>query len=161
MRMHTTRFIGSEYYTQGIVFPLLAVIILMFSPIKKYGNVDQSISGLSIDLVAGIIFLVIALLSFIAAEMKRIMTLYTITDNKIIRRDGILRGNTQMIPYTQLNRIDLDQSFAQRMMKIGTLVIDTGDDTLKIQMISHPEMVQEMLSHRIGRLSYAQQPQPR
>lgn len=135
----------------------LAAVFLLLRPIKNYGDEAGSAAGLSFDTIVSIFFLLIALYGFIRAELKRYTTSYVITDNKIVRTDGILNKNTQMIPYTQLNRVDLSQNLFQRILKIGTLVIDTGDDTLKIEMISHPRDVQDLLSQRIGRLSYSQQ----
>src|SRR5213592_1685545 len=105
-------------------------------------------------------FVFLALLAFLAAELKRKTTRYIITDNKIIREDGILNKNTQMIPYTQLERVDLHQTFGQRIFKIGTIVVDTGDDTLKIDMVRHPAKVQELLSNRLGRRAWTGQTPP-
>src|SRR2546426_1042491 len=104
-------------------------------------------------------FLFLALVAFIIAELKRKTTRYVITDNKIIREDGILNKNTEMIPYTQLERVDMKQSFGQRILRIGTIVVDTGDDTMNLDMIPRPAQVQELLSSRLGRRGWSgQQP---
>jgi hypothetical protein len=69
-----------------------------------------------------------------------------------------------MVPYAQLERVDLHQSFGERILKIGTIVIDTGDDILKIEKIRHPAQLQKMLSDRLGRRGWTGQtptdPQP-
>src|SRR5207244_12977151 len=116
--------------------------------------------GLSTSTILAALFLFIALVAFLVAELKRKTTRYIITDNKIIREDGILNKNTQMIPYTQLERVDLHQTFGQRILKIGTIVVDTGDDTLKIDMVRHPAKVQELLSNRLGRRAWTGQTPP-
>jgi len=157
MSFRPTRFIAFHYYVTLLVSLVLVAVFLFLRPIKNYGGEAGSAAGLGFDAIVAIFFLLIALYSFLRAELKRYTTLYVITDNKIVRTDGILNKNTQMIPYTQLNRVDLRQNLFQRIFKIGTLVIDTGDDTLKIEMISHPRNVQDLLSQRIGRLSYSQQ----
>ena len=106
-------------------------------------------------------FLFLAFLAFVTAELKRRTTRYIITDNKIIREDGILNKNTEMVPYTQLERVDLHQTLGQRILKIGTIVVDTGDDVLNIDMVRHPAKVQELLSARLGRRAWTgQQPPP-
>ena len=66
-----------------------------------------------------------ALLALLVAELKRKSTRYVITDNKIIRVDGILSKRTSMVPYTQLERVDVTQSLLQRILQIGTVVVDT------------------------------------
>jgi len=157
MSIRPTRFIALHYYVLLLVSLALVVVFLLIRPIKNYGDETGSVSGLGYDAVVAIFFLLIAIYCILRAELKRYTTLYVITDNKIVRTDGILTKDTQMIPYTQLNRVDLRQNLFQRIFKIGTLVIDTGDDKLKIEMISHPRNVQDLLSQRIGRLSYSQQ----
>lgn len=157
MSFHPTRFIAFRYYVLLLVSLVLAAVFLLLRPVKNYGDEPGSAAGFSYDTIVAIFFLVVALYGFLRAELKRYTTRYLITDNKIVRTDGILNKDTQMIPYTQLNRVDLRQNLFQRVLKIGTLVIDTGDDKLKIEMISHPRNVQDMLSQRIGRLSYSQQ----
>src|SRR5437773_1409773 len=121
---------------------------------------SYTVAGIDLGLILAGFFLFLALLAFSAAELKRKTIRYIITDNKIIREDGILNKNTQMIPYTQLERVDLHQSFAQRIMKIGTIVVDTGDDKLSIDMVRHPAKVQELLSNRLGRRAWDGQTPP-
>ena len=157
-RIRPTRFIAFKYYFLMFISLVLAAIFLLFDPIKTYANVDSSVIGLSFDVVVAIFFLFIAFLAFIGAELIRYTTLYLITDNKIVRTDGILSKNTQMVPYTQFKAVDLHQSLFQRVLHIGTLKIDTGEDTIRIETISHPNTLQELLSERLGRLSYSQQP---
>lgn len=157
MSFRPTRFIAFHYYVMLVISLVLAVVFLLMRPIKNYGDQAGTAAGLGYDAIVAIFFMLIALYSFLRAELKRYTTRYVITDNKIVRTDGILNKDTQMIPFTQLNRVDLRQNLFQRIFKIGTLVIDTGDDTLKIEMISKPRNVQDLLSQRIGRLSYSQQ----
>jgi len=157
MRIRPTRLIAFGYYVLLLFSLLIAAVFILLKPIKNYGDEAGSAVGLGYDTIAALFFLLIAFYAFVRAELKRHTTLYLITDNKIVRSDGILNKNTQMLPYTQLKRVDLRQSLFQRILKIGTLVIDTGDDTLKIEMIKRPKDVQETLSQRIGRLSYSQQ----
>ena len=66
---------------------------------------------------------------------------------------------------TQLERVDLHQSLSERILKIGTIVVDTGDDSLNIDKVRHPKQVQEILSNRLGRRGWSgqqpgQQPPP-
>lgn len=158
-KIKPTRFIAFGHYVLMVIALILAVIFLILSPLKNYANVDNSVAGLSFDVVIAIFFLIVALVSFIAAELKRITTQYLVTDNKIVRRDGILGKRTQMVPYTQFKSVNVNQSFLQRVLHIGTVKIDTGEDALSIDTVHDPNKVQELLSQRIGRLSYSDQDQ--
>ena len=153
-----TRLIALRYWVGLFVALILAAVLGLRIPryfFPSYPN--PTIAGIELSTVLAGFFVFLALLAFIAAELTRRTTRYIITDNKIIREDGILNKNTEMIPYTQLERVDLHQTFAQRILKIGTIVVDTGDDKLSIDMVRHPAQVQELLSNRLGRRAWTGQ----
>lgn len=151
-----TRYIAFHYYVV-MVLSLILAPLLYFHPFIFDRIPSYTVGPVTTGDIFLVFFLVLALYSLVRAELKRATTFFVITDNKIIRRDGILSKNTQMVPYTQLERIDLNQSLGQRLLHIGTVVVDTGDDTLKIDHIPHPEKVQQLLSERLGRRSYVSQ----
>ena len=157
MTMRPTRLIGLRYYALMFFSLIVAPTLWFVEPIERFGRVSFSLLGWNVDHILTILFLLIALYGFVRAELMVKTTRYVITDNKIIREDGILNKNTQMVPYTQLERVDLRQSFLQRILRIGTIVVDTGDDTLNIETVPHPKQVQELLSQRLGRRAYLQE----
>jgi len=150
-----TRLIALRYWTAMFLALILAGVFGFHVP-RFFGSsaLNYSVAGIDLGVILAGFFLFLALLAFLAAELKRKTIRYIITDNKIIREDGILNKNTEMIPYTQLERVDLHQSFGQRILKIGTIVVDTGDDKLSIDMVRHPAKVQELLSNRLGRRAW-------
>src|SRR6267143_3296098 len=156
-----TRLIALRYWTAMFVALILAGVFGFHVP-RFFGSsaLNYSVAGIDLGVILAGFFLFLALLAFLAAELKRKTIRYIITDNKIIREDGILNKNTEMIPYTQLERVDLHQSFGQRILKIGTIVVDTGDDTLSIDMVRHPAKVQALLSNRLGRRAWDGQTPP-
>ncbi len=156
MTARPTRYIAFGSYVLLLLCILLAPFVY-FQPWFLTNTLGTAVGPVTVrDLVTGLLLL-IALYALIRAELKRATTFYVITDNKIIRRDGILSKNTQMVPYTQLERVDLNQSLGQRILHIGTVVVDTGDDVLKIEQVPHPEKIQELLSQRLGRRAYTAQ----
>lgn len=147
-----TRLIGFRYYVAALF--LLTLAGLFYFRIVQWlapSFPSPTIAGWNLNAILTAIFLFLALLSFLTAELKQKTTRYIITDNKIVREDGILNKKTAMVPYTQLERVDLHQSLGQRILRIGTLVIDTGDDSITIDMVPHPKRIQELLSQRMGR----------
>ncbi len=151
-----TRYIAFHCYVLMILAAILAPLVF-FHP-WYFDLIPATVLGPVTlrDILTGLLLLV-ALYSLLRAELKRATTFYIITDNKIIRRDGILNRNTQMMPYTMLNRVDLNQSFGQRILHIGSVLIDTGDDRMSIDHVAHPEKIQQLLSSRIGRRAFIQQ----
>ncbi len=151
-----TRYIAFHYYVLMIIAVILAPLI--FFRVSYLAQIpDYQVGPVHSDTILAGLLLLLALYSLIRAELKRATTLYIITDNKIIRRDGILNRNTQMMPYTMLNRVDVSQSFGQRLLHIGTVLVDTGDDRMSIDHVAHPERIQKLLSARIGRRAFIQQ----
>jgi uncharacterized membrane protein YdbT with pleckstrin-like domain len=151
-----TRYIAFHYYVLMIIAVILAP--LFFFRISVFSLVpDPQVGPVHSDTILAGILLLLALYCLLRAELKRATTFYIITDNKIIRRDGILNRNTQMMPYTMLNRVDLNQTFGQRLLHIGSVLVDTGDDRMSIDHVAHPEKIQQLLSARIGRRAFIQQ----
>lgn len=151
-----TRYIAFSYYVVLIISLLLAPLV--FFRVSYLDRLpDPAVGPVHSDTIITGLLLLLAVYCLARAELKRATTFYIITDNKIIRRDGILSRNTQMMPYTLLNRVDLSQTFGQRLLHIGSVLVDTGDDRMSIDHVAHPEKIQQLLSARIGRRAYIQQ----
>ena len=151
-----TRLISFGYYVLTFLFALGAIASL--AGIVPY--VPDAVVpglGLSVDTTVASVLGFLAVLVLLVAELRRASTRYTITDNKIIRVDGILSKRTSMVPYTQLERVDVTQSVLQRLLRIGTVVVDTGDDSMSLEMVPQPSKIQELLSSRMGRRAFVQQ----
>src|SRR5213592_2443120 len=150
-----TRLIALRWWSAMVLALILAGVLFVQLPWRF----SSTLGSLPASTILAALFLFLALITFLVAELKRKTTRYVITDNKIIREDGILNKNTVMIPYTQLERVDMKQTFGQRILRIGTIVVDTGDDTMNLDMIPRPAQVQELLSSRLGRRGWSgQQP---
>ena len=156
-----TRLIALRYYA-AMVLALILAGALFFHAINWFvpSFPNPSIAGISLSTILAAVFTFLGLLALLAGELTRKTTRYIITDNKIIREDGILNKNTKMVPYTQLEGVDLHQTIVQRILRIGTIVVDTGDDSLNIDMVRHPAKVQELLSDRLGKRAWAGQQPP-
>jgi len=148
-----TRLISLRYYVLFVIAEALAVVFFAHL-IPQIPAV--TVLGWSSNTIVAAFLAFVGLLSLLTAELKRISTRYMITDNKIIREDGILNKRTQMVPYTQLERVDLTQSLVQRILRIGTIQIDTGDDSISIEMVPKPAEIRELLSQRMGRRAFVQ-----
>src|SRR2546428_479393 len=160
-----TRLIALRWWSAVVLALIVAGALFLQLPWRFSSTLANPVLGsLPVSAILAAFFLFLALVAFIIAELKRKTTRYVITDNKIIREDGILNKNTEMIPYTQLERVDMKQSFWQRILRIGTIVVGTGDDTMNLDMISRPAQVHELLSNRLARRGWPRQqpaaPQP-
>ena len=157
-----TRLIALRYYS-AMVLALILAGAFVFNVIQWFAPTfpNPQVGSWQLSSIVAAFFLFLALVTFLTAELKRKTTRYIITDNKIIREDGILSKRKEMVPYTQLERVDLHQTLGQRILRIGTIVVDTGDDSMNIDMVPRPAQVQELLSNRLGRRGWSgQQPPP-
>ena len=155
-----TRLIALRWWSAMVLALILAGVLFVQLPWRFSSTLgNPTLGSWPASTILAALFLFLALIAFLVAELKRKTTRYVITDNKIIREDGILNKNTVMIPYTQLERVDMKQTFGQRILRIGTIVVDTGDDTMKLDMIARPAQVQELLSSRLGRRGWSGPPQ--
>jgi uncharacterized membrane protein YdbT with pleckstrin-like domain len=156
-----TRLVALRYYI-GTGFFLILAGVFYFQILRWFYPAFPSgtFADWTTDRLAGVAFLVLAVLLLLAAELIRKATKYTITDHRIIREDGILSKHKYMAPYTQLERVDLHQTILQRILRIGSVKVDTGDDKIDIEMIPKPREIQELLSKRMGRRAYGGDTQP-
>jgi len=90
-------------------------------------------------------FAVLILVLLLLAEWKRASTRYVVTDFRIIKKHGILRRNETVVPYRQLERVVLHQGILDRILGIGSLSIDTGDDTVEISAVRDPKKVEKAI----------------
>ena len=96
----------------------------------------------------------VGFVELVVVEIRRRMTRYLVTDNRIIRTDGIVRRRTMEIPYTQIERVELEQGLLQRILGFGDLVLDTGEDTETLQSLRHVKLVHDEVIKHIGQMSY-------
>jgi len=146
LSIRPSRIIVLRYYV-GIVFLLIVAFAVWFF---KYLLPPTPFIAQQILVTAASSFLLfLAVLLWLIAEYKRASTRYLVTDFRVIRREGILRRTETVVPYRQLERVQLTQGIIDRLLGIGTLVIDTGDDTVQIASVRDPRKVEEAIMSRM------------
>ena len=146
LSVRPSRIIVLRYYI-GIVFLLIATFSLWFF---SYLLPPMSFIARETLLNAASGFLLfLAFLLWLIAEFKRASTRYEVTDFRVIRRDGILRRTETVVPYRQLERVQMTQGILDRVLGIGTLLIDTGDDSVRIASVRDPKKVQDAIMSRM------------
>lgn len=99
MKIRPTRFISWTLYLRMFICYAIVAVFAWLRPIDSYVDlsgvglswlIDWEVAGLTLDLIIAIAFLFVALYYFARAELKRAGTVYMITENKIVRKDGML-----------------------------------------------------------------------
>ena len=149
LSIRPSRVIVLRYYV-GIVALLALTVLLWFF---NYLLPPLSfITHATLTYVATGFLVFLAFILWALAEYKRASTRYIVTDFRVIRRDGILRRNEIVVPYRQLERVQMHQGIIDRILGIGTLVIDTGDDTVQIASVRDPQKVEQAIMTRMQQL---------
>jgi uncharacterized membrane protein YdbT with pleckstrin-like domain len=146
-----TRLLSLGYYVLMVfLWAIAGAFLLDFVPFVPEA-ITIPVLGWSLETFAAVVFFVFGLIALLYAELVRRSTRYIITDVKVIREEGILSKRTAMVPYSHLERVEVTQSLLQRILRIGTVVVDTGDDSISIDMVPKPSEIQRILSQRMGR----------
>jgi uncharacterized membrane protein YdbT with pleckstrin-like domain len=103
------------FYLKGLLLVVVAAAIAYFA----------SDTGLAV--LVGLVLLAIVL---VAGYVKRLFTTYTITDNRLHIRRGIIARAEQQTLINRVQNVNTHQSVLQRMLMYGDVNFDTaaGDD---------------------------------
>jgi uncharacterized membrane protein YdbT with pleckstrin-like domain len=101
--------------------------------------------GVSGELVGAIVVVGVAAL-VLAGLIKRIATVYTITNQRLRIKRGILSKKIQQTRIDRVQNVNTDQSVMDRMLRVGTVDFDTAgtdDSDFTFDGVSSPARVVE------------------
>ncbi|UCG95888.1 MAG: PH domain-containing protein [archaeon] len=131
------------HYVFGVLF--LALGGITFSGILK-----QFITFLSdFYLYVSIFIAAIGAILILSSEFKRILTKYSITESRVVKEDGLINKKIEYIPYQMVEKISSSQQWYERVLKIGSIEIDTGEAHFWLNSISHPERLEKLIREAI------------
>ncbi|TLZ70126.1 MAG: PH domain-containing protein [Methanobacteriota archaeon] len=145
LSLRPSRVVVLGHYVAIVLLLLLTVAFWFFNYLVPAVPIQRGLFATGVS--AFLIFLAFVL--WIRAELKRASTKYLITDFRVIRKDGILRRTETIVPYRQLERVQVTQGILDRVLGIGTLVIDTGEDKMLISSVRNPEKVERAIMGRM------------
>lgn len=150
LNLRPTRLIALKLYVSWIVLWILSAIAFL-DPTGVI--VDWRPLGFRLQSYLGALLGILGLASVLYAEFSRLTIKYTVTDARIIRKDGIIRRRTNQMPFNKIERVELDQGLIQRIFNLGDIVLDTGEDNIVLQSLGNVEVIQEELSKQVARHS--------
>jgi uncharacterized membrane protein YdbT with pleckstrin-like domain len=99
----------------------------------------------------------------LAGFIKRVATVYTITNQRLRIKRGILARKVQQTRIDRVQNVNTDQSVIQRMLRVGTVDFDTAgtdDSEFTFEGVSSPARVVEAVDRAQHAAAAAQQEQP-
>jgi uncharacterized membrane protein YdbT with pleckstrin-like domain len=137
------------FYLKGTLIALIAAIITKL--------VDST--GTATAVFAGIVAITI-----LAGFIKRVATVYTITDRRLNIKRGIIARRVQETRIQRVQNVNFNQGVYERIMQIGDVDFDTAgtdDSNFTFAGVSQPEQVVEQVDRATHILSGLQgEPEP-
>jgi uncharacterized membrane protein YdbT with pleckstrin-like domain len=129
------------FYIQG----LLAVVVVgaVVAGVTALGD------GVTWGLVAGVVVVGAALL-IVGGLVKRIATVYTITNQRLRIKRGLLSRKVQQTRIDRVQNVNTDQTVIERLLRVGTVDFDTAgtdDSDFTFSGVSSPSRVVEAVDH--------------
>ena len=141
------------FYIQG----LLAILVVgaIVTGVTALGD------GVSWGLVAAIVVVGGALL-IVVGLIRRIATVYTITNQRLRIKRGIFSKRVQQTRIDRVQNVNTDQSVLERLLRVGTVDFDTAgtdDSDFTFAGVSSPSRVVEAVD-RAQHAAAAEAPEP-
>jgi len=137
-----SRLLSTHHYILVLLLLILALLILA-------GAIPSNVLGQSLRYAGAGFLAIIALLLLLVSELRRLSHRYTVYEHRVATSEGILSKRTQYMPYSRIERIEVDQSIIGRIFGIGNIVVDTGDDQVTLRAIRKPGTVEQLISQLI------------
>lgn len=118
------------YFIAFVLAGLSASMSLEVLPVEL-----PTIAGVDLNLMVPLALALLAPITFFYAELKRITRRYMVYESRVARREGILSKRVQYMPFTKVERVELNQSILKRLFGIGDLIVDTGEDSIVLEAI--------------------------
>jgi uncharacterized membrane protein YdbT with pleckstrin-like domain len=139
-----------SFYLQGLL-----VVLVLAGVVALVTAIGDGVDG---SLVGGVVVVgaaVIVLIGFI----RRIATVYTITNQRLRIKRGILAKKVQQTRIDRVQNVNTEQSVIDRLLRVGTVDFDTAgtdDSDFTFAGVSSPARVVEA----VDRAQHAATPEP-
>ncbi len=136
-RLHWAIFLKSWlWFAVAIAAGILAFYLYHNQDVDVSG--DHDLPALAAGAVAAV-SLIVALMSFLAALIRRASTEIVVTDRRIIFKEGIIRRRTMEMNMNKVETVDVVQTIAGRVFNFGTVLIrGVGSSYEPIGMVADP-----------------------
>lgn len=133
---------------------ILAGLLLATGAIFVLGVVNQFLPVVSdFSLYISAFFVMAGIIIILASEFKRTLVKYSITGTRIIREEGLFNKKIDYIPYQMIEKISSTHKWYERLLKTGSIEVNTGEENFWIESVDHPEKVEEIINRTIGKMA--------
>jgi uncharacterized membrane protein YdbT with pleckstrin-like domain len=129
------------FYLKGILIGAVAGVVV--------GLIDATGSGVAV-------FIAIVALTVVAGFVKRVATVYTITDRRLNIKVGIIARKVQETRLQRVQNVNFNQGVYERIMQIGDVEFTTAgtdESNFVFAGVAQPEEVVQNVEHATPLLS--------
>ncbi|WP_214408754.1 PH domain-containing protein [Sphaerisporangium fuscum] len=128
-------------HRKRLILPFLALILVIAvsSAAFYFIPADYEYAGLAWIAVAVVSVVALALWSFIP-YLRWKTTSYTLTTHRFNISTGILSKSEDDIPLAKVNSVSSDQTFLERLLGCGTLVVESASEKGEINLRDIPKI---------------------
>ncbi len=135
-----------------LVLPVLTLLVTLGLAGYLIALVDDNLGTYLILGVAALLIIVFVLVPFLRWRT----TLFVITDERVVVRNGILSRTGRDIPLTRVNDITFTHNLFERMLGCGTLVVESAGERGQVQLTDVPRVEQAQktlykMAEKVGR----------
>jgi len=128
------------------IYYLLALPFLVAGTAVASGFLEvPDLWGFSLRTNLSMILFIVVLLIIVIAELKRLSLQYILTNDRVLKRAGIFDKRIFYMPYHKIEKIELHQLWYERLLGIGTVIVDTGEDIIELGGLGKPEIMEELV----------------
>lgn len=90
-------------------------------------------------------------------EIQRLLRRYVVTNDEIIKIEGIIRKNIVSIPYQSIANVTISQGVIGRLLRFGnvTINVSAGKGDMIMRGMKDPYKIQRMIENKIALLRKA------
>jgi uncharacterized membrane protein YdbT with pleckstrin-like domain len=140
--------VDTRTHPKALLVPLLALVVTLAVAVL----LDKVIGNHTVSMVVWLIALVVVVWFVVRPFLTWLTSTYTITNRRLITREGILARKGHDIPLARISDVAYDKGLVDRMLGCGTLVISDASTRGEVRLhdIPHVEDVQRKLNELLG-----------
>jgi membrane protein YdbS with pleckstrin-like domain len=141
---------STRTHPKALAFPILVLIVLLAIGVAGQVYIDQHV----VDLVIWALVAVAAIVWVLVPVLRWLTATYTVTNRRLITREGILTRTGHDIPMTRISDVEYERDIIDRMLGCGTLIISDAstNGSVKLYDIPHVERSQNQINEILNQL---------
>ncbi|MFP4046081.1 MAG: PH domain-containing protein [Candidatus Aenigmatarchaeota archaeon] len=137
------RFIG-EYI---LFFILLSGSLLILFDVFAF---PFEVSFIQADVLITSLLFSFGLIPLLYAEIRRHVEDYVISKNGVYEDVGYFDKRSTNLPFVKIERCEIEESLYDRILSIGNVRVDAGQDFFVIKGVAHPEKVRNIIRNQMS-----------